>query len=149
MVREDMVDLALLIFLIGIVISIGLSLAIKTEKKAREVNSILEDKNIKEIKGYGIEDFGDFDGTLTKEDIALMIVVQDNNYVPKPNKIILQNNDGTKMTYYIYSSDSATLLNEGTAIYRFLKDEKYKLDFQDLSVMNPNEGSYTLVPVIN
>jgi len=144
-----MVDLALLILLMGIVISIGLGLAIKTEKKVREVNSILEDKNIKEIKGYGIEDFGDFDGTLTKEEIALMIVVQDNNYVPKPNKIILKNNDGTEKPYYIYSSDSTTLLKEGRDIYNFLKDEKYKLDFQDLSVMNPNEGSYILVPVIN
>jgi len=88
---DDALDLVLTVIILGIVVAIGLSLAFRTEKKAREDTQILsEDKNTKSIRGYGIDDFGTFDGTLTSAEVALTIasILQDST-VTKDKEITI------------------------------------------------------------
>ena len=93
-----MIDLALTILVLGVVISVGLNLAVRTEKKAREDSMILsEDKNTRSLRGYGINEYGDFDGNFTAKELALMIQVQDYEYIPGPRKVTIDiDKEGSK-----------------------------------------------------
>ena len=93
-----MIDLALTILVLGVVISVGLNLAVRTEKKAREDSMILsEDKNTRSLRGYGINEYGDFDGNFTVKELALMMQVQDYEYIPGPRKVTIDiDKEGSK-----------------------------------------------------
>ena len=125
MFRDDMIDLALTILVLGVVISVGLNLAVRTEKKAREDSMILsEDKNTRSLKGYGINEYGDFDGNFTAKELALMIQVQDYEYIPGPRQVTTIDNEGSKRDIEIVSTYKDELTKYGRWILNRLTDDK-------------------------
>ena len=128
MFRDEMIDLALFILILGIVISVGLSLAVRTEKQARQDSQILaEDKNTRTLKGYGINEYGDFDGLLTTQEVVLMMQVQD-YYMPEPKKVSIQDtidsNSDKELDILgeieVVSTYKARLTDYGREVYRLL-----------------------------
>ena len=149
MFRDEMIDIALTVLVLGIVISVGLGLAIRTEKKARQDSQILaEDKNTRELRGYGIDEHGDFDGTLTRPEVLLMMQVQD-YYMPEPKKVTIVDINGIETEIEIVSTYKEELMNYGIQAYNKLKDfsadTKYDVRFsRGLLADDPTDDTYLI-----
>jgi hypothetical protein len=154
MFRDEMIDLALFILILGIVISVGLSLAVRTEKQAREDSKILaEDKNTRTLKGYGINEYGTFDGSLTRAQAVLMMQVQD-YYMPDPKKVTVLSKNGTKTDIEIVSTYKENLATYGGNVFYCLKEYPSDMRFNiRYNVGNTaddiSDDTYLISPVEN
>lgn len=144
MFKDDIIDLVLTILILGVVISVGLNMAVNTEKKAREDSKIIaEDKNTKSLRGYGIDEYGDFDGYFTVKELALMIQVQDYGYIPGPRKVTTVDNTGNKQDINIVSTYKDELAMYGKRVLDILTDinDGYSADTKYSVRLGVNESA--------
>lgn len=83
----DMLDLALLILVLALTISLGFGIIYSSIRLVdNSANSFMEDKNTGRNKGYIINEYGAYDGTLSQLEVVLVSQIQDDN-MPSPRKI--------------------------------------------------------------
>lgn len=94
MLRDDIVDVIVLLFLTSFLLTMGYTKILKEYKVTSQYSAeILEQKNLQEVEGVKLPAFGDYSGTLTAGQVVLMSQVQD-WYMPKPKLIKVYNSNG-------------------------------------------------------
>lgn len=89
----EMLDIGLLIIVLGLAISLGINNLYKTYRQVQSDSlSYMEDKNTGKSKGYLINEYGTYDGTLSKMQVVLMSQIQDSN-MPSPRKVVVNGKD--------------------------------------------------------
>lgn len=127
----EMLDLGLFILVLGLVISLGVNNLYKTYRQVQsESYSYMEDKNTGKSKGYLINEYGAYDGTLSRMQVVLMSQIQDSN-MPSPRKIVVNGTDvEVPFNYQEYRFES------GQNIWLLIKNEdsktRYSIDYQYL-----------------
>ena len=142
MFRDELIDLALVIMVMGIVITVGLGLTVRTEKKARLDSSVtLEDKNTRTQKGQGIDAHGDLDGGLTKEGIRYLFQIQDPIILESEKATILKA-DGTMEDIQINYTEQSDFIGVDMKLRDLLSDGvRYEIRFTG--------GTYLISPITN
>jgi hypothetical protein len=83
----DMLDLALLVLIMALSITLGFGTLYKSIKQVENSsNAYMEDKNTGRDKGYLVNEYGAYDGTLSQMEVVLVSQIQDEN-MPSPTKI--------------------------------------------------------------
>ncbi|ROR31735.1 hypothetical protein EDD66_101353 [Mobilisporobacter senegalensis] len=89
----ELLDIALVTIIIGLITSTSLANLYKDYRKVLENNySYMDDKNTGKNKGFLINEYGTYDGTLSKLEVVLVSQIQDEN-MPNPRKIIINGLD--------------------------------------------------------
>lgn len=151
--RDDIMDLVLLIVMLGITISVGFVGIVKERKDTEPVRQeYLQDKNTGTLPGYDIPSYGSFDGTLSGADLVLMTQIQD-YYMPLPKKIrVAELNSSNEVVQKgdldITSTYEAELAEYATLMKGFIGAEGYKnhydMIFDDWKNLESNvDDSYT------
>lgn len=87
----EYLDLGLLIIVLGVVISLGVTTLYKTNRQVqRNSHNFMEDKNTGRSRGYLLDKSGLYDGTLSKMQVILLTQIQDSN-MPYPRSIQINN----------------------------------------------------------
>ena len=83
----DMLDIALLVLVMTLAITLGFSALYKSMRLVENSgDAYMEDKNTGSDKGYLINEYGAYDGTLSQMEVVLVSQIQDEN-MPSPTKI--------------------------------------------------------------
>lgn len=87
----EYLDLALLVIVLGVVISLGVTTLYKANRQVqRNDQNFMEDKNTGRNRGYLFDKTDLYDGTLSKMQVILLTQVQDSN-MPYPRSLQLNN----------------------------------------------------------
>ena len=87
----EYLDLGLLVIVLGVVISLGVTTLYKTNRQVqRNSHNFMEDKNTGRSRGYLLDKSGLYDGTLSKMQVILLTQVQDSN-MPYPRSVQINN----------------------------------------------------------
>lgn len=89
----ELLDIAFITIFIALVVSTSFANLYKDYRKVLENNSsYMDDKNTGKNKGFLINEYGAYDGTLSKLEVVLVSQIQDEN-MPNPRKIIINGLD--------------------------------------------------------
>lgn len=125
----EMLDLGLLIVVLGLALSLGVNDLHKTYRQVQSDSlSYMEDKNTGKSKGYLINEYGAYDGTLSRMQVVLISQIQDSN-MPSPRKIVVNGTDvDVPFNYQEYRFES------GQNIWSLVKTQesgtRYSIDYQ-------------------
>ncbi len=144
-----MLDLALLIMVLAVVISVGLGTAYKEMDNAVKFSStIIEDKNVNTVVGENIVPYGDFDETLSKEEVIYATQVLDFG-MPAP-KVFRVNQGGIDRDILVTSTYREDLIVYGEQMREYLSsdgsDSRYKIVYQEIDKNNDTEA-YKIIKV--
>ena len=83
----EYLDLGLLVVVLGIVISLGVTTMYKTNRQVQvSSQNYMEDKNTGRSRGYLRNKSGPYDGTISKMQVVLLTQIQDSN-MPFPRNL--------------------------------------------------------------
>lgn len=124
----EMLDLAYAVILLAIIISTSMKALYKTRHEIiHNSYSYMEDKNVGKAKGILINEYGAYDGTLSKLEVILMSQIQDDN-MPYPRKLIVSGmNVDIPITYKEYAYQSGQ--NIWLMVKNDANDTRYSLNY--------------------
>lgn len=139
MTKQSMeyLDLGLLILVLGLVISLGVSSLYRTNRQVQSSSqNYMEDKNTGRSKGYLISKYGEYDGTLSQMQVVLLSQIQDSN-MPYPRKVVINGiNIEIPIWYKEYRFEC------GQKVWNLIKNQenstRYSMDYQ--YILNDSGG---------
>ena len=128
---------------LAVVISVGLGTAYKEMDSAIKFsNTVLGDKNVSEVVGDNIIPYGDFDGTMSKEEVILATQVLDFG-MPTPKRFRV-NVGGVDKDIEITSTYREDLIVYGETMREYLSGDtsntRYQISFQEIDGKNSTEA---------
>ncbi len=125
----ELLDIAMVTILIALIISTGITTLYKSYREVIDNSySYMEDKNTGENKGFLVNEYGAYDGTLSKLEVVLISQIQDEN-MPAPRKIVVNGLDvDIPFTYKEYAFEC------GQNVWLMVDDQpdnsRYSLTYQ-------------------
>lgn len=131
----DMIDMALLVIVMALAITLGFGTLYKSIRLVENSgDSYMEDKNTGRDQGYLINEYGAYDGTLSKMEVVLVSQIQDEN-MPSPTKIKVNGLDvQIPFTYREYYYECAQ--NVWLMIMNQSGDSRYSLTYRFTTAAN-------------
>ncbi len=128
----ELLDIALVVIAIGLVVSTSFPTLYKARREAiNNSYKYMEDKNTGgATKGFLINEYGAYDGTLSKLEVVLITQIQDEN-MPSPRKVTVNGLDvEIPFTYKEYSFEAGQnvwiMVKHDDSNSRYSMDYKFK-----------------------
>lgn len=125
----EVLDLAIVTVFIGLIVSTSMPSLYKTRRQVIDNSYVnMQDKNSGSNKGYLINEYGAYDGTLSKLEVVLISQIQDEN-MPYPRKIVVNGLDvEVPFTYKEYAFEA------GQNVWLMVKSQannmRYSLNYE-------------------